>query len=158
MSKKYNQYLGKAGHLFIMSEFLIRGWNVAIPEVDTGDDIFVVEDQNTVFRRVQVKTSQVTQRQKSRSMQFQLPVKQLKTISPTLLHYIFLGRFTETWTKPIIIRQDVLYDYYANHQIGNLHQESLVLYFSWQENQVICSGQDFTPYINDYRDFPVIQH
>jgi len=34
MTKKFNQYLGKAGHLVVMSEFLIIGWNVAIPEVD----------------------------------------------------------------------------------------------------------------------------
>ncbi len=27
-----------------MAEFLLRGWNVAIPEVDVGDDIFVVDD------------------------------------------------------------------------------------------------------------------
>jgi hypothetical protein len=39
-------YFGKAGHLFVMSEFLLRGWNVAIPEVDVGDDIFVVKDFN----------------------------------------------------------------------------------------------------------------
>ena len=29
-----------------MSEFLTRGWNVAIPEVDIGDNIFVVQDDN----------------------------------------------------------------------------------------------------------------
>ena len=34
MTKKFNQYLGKAGHLTIMSEFLMLGRNVAIPEVD----------------------------------------------------------------------------------------------------------------------------
>ena len=57
MTKKFNQYLGKAGHLYIMSEFLMLGWNVAIPEVDIGDDIFVVQDDNGTLRRVQVKTS-----------------------------------------------------------------------------------------------------
>jgi len=39
MSKKGNLYLGKAGQLVVMSEFLVRGWNVAVPEVDIGDDI-----------------------------------------------------------------------------------------------------------------------
>ena len=51
MSKKFNQYLGKAGHLTVMSEFLMLGWNVAIPEVDIGDDIFVVQDENGTLRR-----------------------------------------------------------------------------------------------------------
>jgi hypothetical protein len=41
----------------VMSEFLTRGWNVAIPEVDIGDDIFVVQDDDGTMRRVQVETS-----------------------------------------------------------------------------------------------------
>ena len=49
MKKNYHLYLGKAGHMAVMSEFLTRGWNVAIPEVDIGDDIFVVQDDNGVL-------------------------------------------------------------------------------------------------------------
>jgi hypothetical protein len=37
-------HIGKAGHLAAMAEFLLRGYNVAQPEVDIGDDIFVVND------------------------------------------------------------------------------------------------------------------
>lgn len=36
-----NLYVGRAGQMAVMSEFLVRGYNVAIPEVDVGDDIFV---------------------------------------------------------------------------------------------------------------------
>jgi hypothetical protein len=70
VKRNYHLYLGKAGHLAVMSEFLIRGWNVAIPEVDIGDDIFVVQDDNGTLRRVQVKTSAATTRQNSQSGQF----------------------------------------------------------------------------------------
>jgi len=45
VTKRFNQYLGKAGHLKVMSEFLMLGWNVAIPEVNIDDDIFVVQDE-----------------------------------------------------------------------------------------------------------------
>jgi len=31
-------YVGKAGQLAAMAEFLLRGYNVAMPEVDVGDD------------------------------------------------------------------------------------------------------------------------
>ena len=55
MKNNYHLYLGKAGHLTVMSEFLLRGWNVAIPEIDIGDDIFVVQDESGTLRRVQVK-------------------------------------------------------------------------------------------------------
>lgn len=61
MTKKYNLYLGKAGQLVVMSNFLLRGWNVATPEVDVGDDIFVVEDKKGIFYRVQVKTANAKQ-------------------------------------------------------------------------------------------------
>ena len=74
MKKNYHLYLGKAGHLTVMSEFLTRGWNVAIPEVDVGDDIFVVQDDNGTLRRVQVKTSTSTQRQNGFSGQFNVPL------------------------------------------------------------------------------------
>jgi len=47
MKRNFNLYLGKAGHLMVMAEFLTRGWNVAIPEVDIGNDIFVVHEYHT---------------------------------------------------------------------------------------------------------------
>jgi hypothetical protein len=75
VTKKFNQYLGKAGHLFIMSEFLMLGWNVAIPEVDIGDDIFVVQDDSGTLRRVQVKTSTSKIRKDGFSAQFSVPLK-----------------------------------------------------------------------------------
>ena len=34
MSQLKNLYLGKAGEFLVMSHFLMRGWHVAVPEVD----------------------------------------------------------------------------------------------------------------------------
>ena len=50
MSRKANLYVGRAGQMVVISEFLIRGWNVAVPEVDIGDDLLVIKDQNTALR------------------------------------------------------------------------------------------------------------
>jgi hypothetical protein len=93
VKKNYHLYLGKAGHLTVMSEFLTRGWNVAIPEVDVGDDIFVVQDNNGTLRRVQVKTSTGTVRQSSFSGQFNVPLAQLKNIANIPVHYVFIVRY-----------------------------------------------------------------
>ncbi len=41
----------------VMAEYLARGYNVAIPEVDIGDDIFVVRDEIGEFSRIQVKSA-----------------------------------------------------------------------------------------------------
>lgn len=139
-----------------MSEFLIRGWNVAIPEVDVGDDIFVVQDDNGTLRGVQVKTSTSTIRKKGFSAQFDIPLNQLKNIRTILIHYVFIVRHYSTWTNPLIMRQDYLLDHYENSDVGSVHSEKLNLYFSFHDNEVHCSSIDFSSYINDFSDFPLI--
>ena len=158
MTKKFNQYLGKAGHLSIMSEFLMLGWNVAIPEVDIGDDIFVVQDDNGTLRRVQVKTSTSTLRKDSFSGQFSLSLKNIRNISSILVHYIFLVRQNDEWSKAVIIRQDYLLDHFENNKVGSESKGNITFYFSYVNGQVECSGQNFTKYIKDFTDFPKIEH
>lgn len=34
-------HFGRAGEFFIVSELLLRAWNVAVPVVDMGDDVYV---------------------------------------------------------------------------------------------------------------------
>ena len=158
MTKKFNQYLGKAEHLTIMSEFLMLGWNVAIPEVDIGDDIFVVQDDNGTLRRVQVKTSISTTRKSGYSGQFSVAIKNLRNITNILVHYIFIVRRNDEWSKPIIIRQDYLLDHFENNKAGTEANGNIILYFSYTNGKVECSGQDFTKYVRDFSDFPQIQH
>jgi hypothetical protein len=157
MKRNYHLYLGKAGHLTVMSEFLIRGWNVAIPEVDIGDDIFVVQDDNGTLRRVQVKTTISTLRQNRFSGQFNVPLKQLGNIANIPVHYVFVVRHNDLWTKPIIIRQDYLLDHWINDKIGTVHEGNLNLYFSYTSDKVDCSGIDLSKYISDFSDFPLIE-
>jgi hypothetical protein len=52
-----------------MAEFLLRGYNVAMPEVDIGDDIFVVHDREGELWRVQVKTAICKQARRERGTQ-----------------------------------------------------------------------------------------
>ena len=157
MSKKFNLYVGKAGQLYVMSEFLMRGWNVAMPEVDTGDDIFVVEDENDTFYRVQVKTSQAIVRSNSYSAQFSVPLRQLKEYEPAI-YFIFAIRQNNTWSDIIIISQNHLYDFFKDYDIGTIVDNNLILYFSIKENKVTCSKQDFTPFVNNFSDFPIVEH
>jgi hypothetical protein len=141
-----------------MSEFLMLGWNVAIPEVDVGDDIFVVQDDNGTLRRVQVKTSTSTARKESFSGQFSVSVRNLRNVSNILVHYIFLVRHNEEWSKPVIIRQDYLLDHFENNSVGSEAKGNITFYFSYTNGTVECSGQDFTKYIKDFSDFPKIEH
>jgi hypothetical protein len=52
-----------SGHLAAMSEFLSLGYNVASPEVDRGDDVFVVRDADGILSRIQVKSANARTRQ-----------------------------------------------------------------------------------------------
>ena len=158
MSKKFNQYLGKAGHLVVMSEFLMLGWNVAIPEVDVGDDIFVVRDDNGTLRRIQVKTSTSTHRKNGYSGQFSVSVNNLSNMSETPVHYVFLVRHNQEWSKLAIIEQETLLDHFQNNNVGSEAKGSITFYFSYKDGRVECSGQDFTKYIRDFTDFPQIIH
>jgi hypothetical protein len=157
MKHNYHLYLGRAGHLIVMSEFLIRGWNAAIPEIDIGDDIFVVQDEDGILRRVQVKTSTATIKNKGFSGRFQLSLRQLTNIGNIFLHYAFIVRHSNYWTKSIIIRQDALFYHFDTDKIGSVHGEMLNLYFSYFDEMVICSNIDLTKYIAEFTDFPIIE-
>ena len=158
MTKKFNQYVGKAGHLFVMSEFLMLGWNVAIPEVDIGDDIFVVQDSNGTLRRVQVKTSASTERKSTYSGRFSASVKNLRNVGATFVYYIFIVRRGDEWSKPVIIRQDYLLDHLDRNHVSMDGKDAITLYFSYSDERVLCSGQDYTKYVRDFSDFPPVQH
>lgn len=157
MSKKFNLYVGKAGQLYIMAEFLMRGWNVAMPKVDTGDDIFVVEDENDTFYRVQVKTAQAVERKGSYGVQFSISLQQLQEYDTTV-YFVFLIRKGNQWTDMILIRQEQLVDFLRTNNIGSAHGKNLMLYFAIKDKKVTCSTLDFTPYLNNFDDFPIIQH
>jgi len=69
----------EAGQLYIVAEFLLQDWNAAIPEIDTGDDVFVVQDKIGLFKRIQVKTITGTKRKNGYSAKFIIPYTQIST-------------------------------------------------------------------------------
>lgn len=159
MSKKTNLYVGKAGQFAAMSEFLMRGWNVAVPEVDIGDDIFVVRDENGEFVRVQVKSATAQIHSKSFSAQFSLPFAQLDRDFVPELVYCFLIRHSQQWLSPLLISRSDLLDKYRIDNMGTLTKDGkLLIYFSFQEGQITCSKVDLTAYANNFVLFPDIPH
>ncbi len=164
MSQKNNLYLGKAGQLAVMSYFLMRGWNVATPEVDVGDDLFVIEDAKGIFFRIQVKTANATDRLSSYSAQFKVPLPQLqKKIDPEI-YYVFVVCRNYQWSDRIVISRKDLFELHYDSAIGTIAEESLLVYFSFeidkitQKQKVTCSRVDVTEYCDNFADFPVIQH
>lgn len=146
-------YFGKAGHLFVMSEFLLRGWNVAIPEVDVGDDIFVVKDFNEELVRVQVKTSKaIYLKNGGYTAQFKLSLKQLRD-SIKEVSYVFVVRETNNWNLPVIIDQQILLELYENQSLGSEYKDNLILRLNFKNGKVTNKQIDLTEYQNNFEDF-----
>jgi hypothetical protein len=100
-------HFGRGGEYFAMSELLLRGWNVAVPVVDVGDDVFVIDDdrKDTRFRR-NANTGVP-------EASFTLSRAQLRSAyaSTTPLVYMFLVRENDKWRFFVI----------AQEQLAELH-------------------------------------
>ncbi len=158
MTNLNNLYVGKAGQSFAMSEFLIRGWNVATPEVDIGDDIFVVKDKYDEYSRVQVKTANGVARSHGFSAQFNLSLPQIREDATPELTFFFLVRFKGQWQKPLIIRRSTLLVQIQDNNAGSIVKDKVVLYLSFQNSTVRCSNLDFSAYLDNFEDYPVLEH
>lgn len=158
MSKRANLYTGRAGHLAVMAELLLRGWNTAIPEVDVGDDIFVVRDSDGNMHRVQVKTAMAKPLKSGHSAQFNLSLSQLSMpIDPEMI-YVFAVRLHSHWDAFVVIDRATLYDEYSLHGIGNEHDDRLSLRLRFTGTSVSCGQRDLSQYRNDWTRFPIIEH
>ncbi len=101
-------HLGRAGEFFAMSELLLRGWNVAVPVVDVGDDVFVIDDTDKTTYRLQVKTAEAvggSNRSEGVSARFKLSRRQVSTPQVIELFYMLLVRVDERWLFLVLPRE-----------------------------------------------------
>jgi hypothetical protein len=94
-------HLGMAGHYAAMSEFLYRGYNVAVPAVDIGDDAYIVEDEQGTMWRLQVKT---TDQPEDRVATYLLSRRQLRDVKENELFFMFMARRSQRWRFILIAR------------------------------------------------------
>lgn len=108
MSDKRTHF-GRAGEYYAMSELLLRGWNVAVPVVNVGDDVFFIDDRDKATRRVQVKTSATEDLGGGRRRaQLKLSRAQLRLPQAIELFYMLLMRVDPRWRFIVIPRVDLL--------------------------------------------------
>jgi hypothetical protein len=152
IKNNYHLYFGKAGQLVVMSEFLLRGWNVAIPEVDEGDDIFVVRHETSKLMRIQVKASNLKVQRNSKYAQFNISLRQLFD-TPKNFHFVFVSRNENSWESLLIINQLQLLDLYKNQSLGSTHKDNLTLRLTFKNGKVTNKQIDLTEYQNNFEDF-----
>ena len=102
-------HLGRAGQFAAMAEILARGWNVAIPEVDTGDDVFVAQDDGARLTRVQLKTTIAEERGAVWTTKtITLPLQQLMRDDEEVpLTYALVIRVETRWEFIVIARDEL---------------------------------------------------
>ena len=155
----FNNYIGKAGQLFAMSEFLMLGWNVAIPEVDRGDDISVVKDDNGDLRGVQVKSAQAKDSKNGYTVQFSLPRLQLLN-AQVQFYFFLLIRRQDKWSDVFVITNQSLAVMLAERLTPGMGAKyiNLSIRIKAQGRQATCGNIDFTPYRSIKTLFNQITH
>ena len=153
-----NLYTGKAGHLAVMAELLRRGWNTAIPDVDRGVDIFVVNDNDGTLHRVQVKTAIAKSLKHGYNALFSVPLQQLRTSITTDITYVFAVWIYDRWDIFVVIKGSVIEDKRLNGMGYESKGKNLLLRLRFKEASIICGQHDLSEYRNDWNThFPVIE-
>src|SRR3954453_21543503 len=134
MSKKHNLYTGRSAQLAVMAEFLRRGYNAAIPEIDVGEDIFVVRDADGDLSRVQVKGA-IGKGKKTISGKFSLSLAQLRKLHRPELYYIILHH-EEAWQEFVIVPRKDLKRLHEVSSLGTEAAGNLILYVSFPGDNV----------------------
>jgi hypothetical protein len=149
-------YKGKAGQLYIMSLLLARGWNVAIPEVDTGDDIFVVKDRSGDFRKVQVKTtySFLHKNADSLKVKFNIPGEQLLLEQPVELIYIFVVLLDMKFYPDILIIERNQLEYSLTLLKEKITTGNINFYLDFSDKGIFSQSLNLTEYRNNFSSFP----
>jgi len=151
-----NLYFGRAAQLLVVSEFLMHNWNAAIPEVDTGDDVFVVKDKIGEFKRIQVKAVHGVIRKYGYSAKFTLPYTQAITpITPELVYFLYV-RLSKEWGRYLIIERTELHKHLDPNTIGTYNQkkDTVQLYFALHKTKIMCKKVDFKIHESDWSLFP----
>jgi hypothetical protein len=121
-------YVGRSGQLAAMSEFLWRGWNVAMPEVDEGDDIFVVEHTSGTLYRVQVKTATARERRGTAEGKFSIATRQIAIPRIPELHFVFGFRLLSGVWRFALATADQLNALLKSGKLGQENQRGEVIF------------------------------
>lgn len=151
------QYVGKAGHLAVMGELCLRGYNVAMPEIDKGDDVFVVNDDTGAMWRLQVKTSLGTQNKTSTRYQFRIKNNAISKPQTPELHFIFVLRNDKDAWRYLVMDRSVLNNYVKSGKFGSRGADYHQLYITLDNQGVAtCSGTNISHHLEDWSTWPKI--
>jgi hypothetical protein len=158
----HDAYTGHGGQAAVMSELLVRLRNVAVPEVDVGEDLITFRSgEDEPVTRIQVKTANARRlRTEGRySARVNLPLRQLEAIDRPALHYVFPVRLGDRWVEFLVISRARLFVLVEREDLGYRNPASgeLELVLSFRPDDVTCGGRSLHPFRHAWDQLPVFQ-
>lgn len=151
MPDRRSLYIGRSGELAVLSEFLSRGYNAATPEVDSGEDVFVIEDGKSGYWPVQVKTATAKERKDGTlTGEFKFRRDQLVSVPTVELTYILALRHNKKWSSFLIIPRYDLNNYYQLKKLGSQKSKTLTWTFTYNSNSVKCQQVNMTKFKSNW--------
>lgn len=150
-SDRKSLYIGRSGELAVLSEFLSRGYNAATPEIDVGEDVFVIEDGAEGYWPVQVKTATAEEREDgSCRAQFKFRRDQLVKTPNVELTYVLALRRKKRWTSFLVIPRRDLNQLYDLGKLGVQRGPNLTWEFVYEDGAVRCQQADLAKFESDW--------
>jgi hypothetical protein len=157
VSNKQNLYTGRSGQMAVMAEFLRRGYNVAVPEVDVGEDVLVIRDRDGRLSRVQVKAA-IGKGTKGASGTFKVSLAQLEREHRPELHYVLALHQGGLWREFLVIPRQSLETLWRVNGVGNELDGHLVLRVAFTGQDARCRGTSLQAHRGDWSEWPEIKH
>ena len=114
-------FIGKSASYMISSILLLRGYNIAIPEVDTGIDIVAIDPKANNQFSIQLKSSQAPRESKGNVNKAILIQK--KFIEEKITNFVIFSIYMP-----------------AVYGITGSHSRWWNIIFSWEDLNLLCSG------------------
>jgi hypothetical protein len=95
---------------------------------------------------------------KDYSVQFNLSLAQIQSFTDPEIYFVFVICRNNQWTNLLVVPREDLSDLFTEHKIGSIVNDQLILYFTFSENEIVCSKVDFTRFHNNFEDFQLILH
>ena len=149
-ARKDNLYFGVAGQYAVMSELLARGYNVARPDVDVGDDIISVRDRDGEFTLIQVKAANATRsRNAGLRARYLIREDQIKIVRPfAQLYFAFVIRSENRWVDFVLLPHEDLRKAYihqdVSQRVGRLDPKTgkVAISLVRKGEKLYCAGRD----------------
>ena len=142
-------FTGKAGEHAVISQLLVRRWQVAVPEVDVGDDLLIARDLSDVLR-VQVKASRATEQKRSYAGNFRVPIDQVTTPGTPELTYVFAVFRRQRWSDFIVVPRRDLHDEYSTYQVASKGRRQWTLRLRFDATTVWCGKRDWSRFRDNW--------